>query len=331
MLHFGGYTLATSAGGNPGYFGELDSSNAAILAGPGDQIYGGVDNGTPPQYVAFAQQIGSSETSSDLPEGAMLVGSIVVGASGSSDDNSNPTNDGYLQIYQQLFDNVQMRQPQRRQWQGQYSSTAIYYPGEIVTESGSEYINATEYAMVGYDPATNASSAPLTDGVEYDTLKNFWMPLGGGGGGGISMATVTAVADNYVLATIGSTANVKVAMPPLLQRLAYDNKSVSMPDGTHNYAWQSNGVRSDKTSIVNALSVIYPPYIAPGSGNAWSNIVVCQPAGGTGVSVANNAVTYQDITPGRIWKVQASYCNNGNASYVLVDGSASNVVISGDS
>ena len=326
VLHFGGYTLATTPGGSPGYFGDLNADNAAILAGPGDQVYGGVDNGTPPQYIAFAQQIGSSTYSSDMDEGAVLVGSMVIGETGSegaSVNNPTPSNDGYCQIYQQLFDNVQGQQPRRRVWQGPYDADSIYYPGEIVTESGGEYINATEYAMVGYDPVSNASGSPLIDDVEYGTLKNFWMPVGGGGG--ISMATVTALEDNYLYATIGSS-SVKVALAPLLQRQSYDGKSITMPDGTHAYNYQSPGLRWDNTSILQTNSVIWPPYLAAGAGNGWNTIFVCQPAGGTGVVVSGNAVVYQDITPGRDWKVQVAYCNNGNSSYVVVDGSPANSV-----
>jgi hypothetical protein len=318
VLHFGGYTLATTPGGSPGYFGDLNADNAAILAGPGDQIYGGVDNGTPPQYIAFAQQIGSSTYSSDMDEGAVLVGSMVIGQTGSdgaSTDNPTPSNDGYCQIYQQLFDNMQGQQPRRRVWQGPYDADSIYYPGEIVTESAGEYINATEYAMVGYDPVSNASGSPLTDGVEYATLKNFWMPVGGGGGSSDTQYIVLGLGDNYLYAG-GTIANIFLVGP--------GTGYTSAPTISFTPAPPTGGTNATATATINVTSGTITSLVINNSGFGYNSAptIVFTGGGGSMASASCNVSNVNCALPPLLQRQsydgQNINCVDGQHSYSYI-------------
>lgn len=209
VLHFGGYSNIDNGTGGPGYFGELNEENSNFM----DQS---LDNGTPPQYLPYNPQIGPNETSeeSDMVDGAVIIGSVIVGQYGGdinayttlSDGSPYTGADGQVQIIQNQFNNL-VKGPARTQYQGGYNDSTLYYPGEIVIANNGEYINATPFAMMYYDPTNtnNVTKNPLTDGVQYTTLQNLWMPLGGGttGGGG----------NGYQLQVISEQTNTLTCVP----------------------------------------------------------------------------------------------------------------------
>ena len=175
VLHFGGYSATTSD-----YFGDANADNWAYLTA-----------GLPPQLLPY--YTGLDEASDGNPtEGIIMVGSMQIGAQGSNADTGN---DGQIQIFQSLFDDLPFPQS-RNKFRGSYGDSDIYYPGEIVVDSGAEYINATDYAIEGLQPSANLSSSPLTDLPEYSTLKNLFMPIGGGSGSAVQTVIVTAVGEN---------------------------------------------------------------------------------------------------------------------------------------
>ena len=196
-IHFGGIT-------NDGtYFGDATEDN-----------FGFFDNGSPTQLFPYwpsgALASGVTNTSpgttipanSTTPEGMQIIGAVFVGAQPNEPGsfasgvgaNSDTGNDGYCQIIQQQFDNI-IAPMQRIPFRGDYDSDEFYFPGEIVTESDSSYINATPFAVQGFSTiASQLSSDPISDGTDYSGWKNLFMPIGGGtGGSGAISATVVKV------------------------------------------------------------------------------------------------------------------------------------------
>jgi hypothetical protein len=98
--------------------------------------------------------------------------------------------------------------------------------------------------------------------------------------GGGTGATGTAVLNNNI-----------VALPPDLQKVTYDGKTVALVNGTHVYAFVGPGLRTDQVTLPDGTtpllpSVIWPPYLATSgvTPTGWNAIYVDTPDGGTGVT-----------------------------------------------
>lgn len=284
VLHFGWL----SASGE--YGGDLDDTNGPDILGFLASDY----NGSPSQiypYIPSNALDGDFSTGTQTPEGTVIIGAIQVGALGAV---SNTGNDGICQIFQCQFDNL-LSPMQRIQFRGTYDDSTWYYPSEITAESSdgasSLFINATPFALYDYDPYENQSNSPLTDGVNYTTYQNLWMPLGGtSNGGGTFLMNVVAEQNNYVQCTYASNnAAVNVAKP-----------------------WPLRGFTASTNDSQGANQKIDPPYANSGA-NGF--LVAYIPVGGTGVNIGNTALTLLDSNEyPRILKTRLTTCENINGT-----------------
>jgi hypothetical protein len=334
VLHFGGLDS------NGNYFGDLNSTTGPHILG--SLTTGQFDAGTPPQLFpfyptnAFASPYNAA---SQTPEGFIIVGAIVVGAQGAANWTGA---DGSLQIFQGLFNNL-ATPISRSQFRGAYSNTAFYFPGEMVTQNSSTFINATTVALQNVNPSTIQSNSPFALGPTFANTnfatgndnagdKNLWMPLGSSGSAISQTFQVInespTLLNCYTLdgGTVGNTV-IQVLKPNSLQNSNYvfgqyglliqaNALTISGVVSPNKRQTQLNGAGG---AIWN--EVIWPGYSWLGPSNA--NAVI------TAISIpANqqiNGIAWQDQNiDNRKWMKEVAACtNNGNAvSLTLIDATA---------
>lgn len=206
VLHFGGL----DALGN--YFGDLDSTNGPLILGQvgnSGSAFSPCYGGDTPQPYPFIPQYALSDDDSITPpvtlssgtglEGIVIIGAVQVGAYGAL---QNTGNDQILQLFQIQRSHLSGPIP-RAQFRGAYSSDEWYYPNELVTESDTTYINATPLAILGGTGfptiASQLSASPVSDGVEWGTYENLFMPIGGGNASNVIRMLVSGESTNVLI------------------------------------------------------------------------------------------------------------------------------------
>jgi hypothetical protein len=287
VLHFGGITADPAyltANGTP-YFGDLNAMNGEAIMGTfTDGLF---DAGTPPQMFpyfpasAFADPL---DAGTITPEGLTYVGMAVVGASGAAQDTGN---DGLLQIFQCQFDNF-MLPMQRTQYRGTYNGSNFYYPNEIVAETNGAntgtFIQATPVAIQGIDPYVNLSNAPLTDGTNWISFQNLWMPLGGAGNGGGQDYQGTVVTEGHNTVICNTTSGVQIVNYLVLTGGGSNYTSVPTVSFTG-----GGGSGASAVATINTTSNTVNGLILETGGSGWTSAPNVAITGGGGTGATGNA------------------------------------------